>query len=296
MIFGLLNINKPAGRSSRWAVNAVSRITGVDKIGHAGTLDPLATGVLLLALGPATRLVEHLQAGVKVYQASIHLGVNTSTYDAEGEVLSLAPVPELTTGVLEQALARFVGEIEQQPPAFSALKIAGVAAYRKARRGQAVDLPTRRVRIEQIELLNWQTPVLTIRVTCAPGTYIRSLAFDLGQALGCGAHLAGLIRQASGHFRLEDSITLEALSAAAEAHDWQRLLLPPDQAVLDMTPVYLDEGRAQVLVRGNPVTAPLEAPPTALGRAYDPSGRLIALVTYDAKLQVWCPDKVFVTT
>ncbi len=296
MIFGLLNINKPAGRSSRWAVNAVSRITGVDKIGHAGTLDPLATGVLLLALGPATRLVEHLQAGVKVYQASIHLGVNTSTYDAEGEVLSLAPVPELTTGVLEQALARFVGEIEQQPPAFSALKIAGVAAYRKARRGQAVDLPTRRVRIEQIELLNWQTPVLTIRVTCAPGTYIRSLAFDLGQALGCGAHLAGLVRQASGHFRLEDSITLEALSAAAEAHDWQRLLLPPDQAVLDMTPVYLDEGRAQVLVRGNPVTAPLEAPPTALGRAYDPSGRLIALVTYDAKLQVWCPDKVFVTT
>lgn len=296
MIFGLLNINKPAGRSSRWAVNAVSRITGVDKIGHAGTLDPLATGVLLLALGPATRLVEHLQAGVKVYQASIHLGVNTSTYDAEGEVLSLAPVPELTTGVLEQALARFVGEIEQQPPAFSALKIAGVAAYRKARRGQAVDLPTRRVRIEQIELLRWQTPVLTIRVTCAPGTYIRSLAFDLGQALGCGAHLAGLIRQASGHFRLEDSITLEALSAAAEAHDWQRLLLPPDQAVLDMTPVYLDEGRAQVLVHGNPVTAPLETPPTALGRAYDPSGRLIALVTYDAKLQVWCPDKVFVTT
>lgn len=296
MIFGLLNINKPAGRSSRWAVNVVSRITGVDKIGHAGTLDPLATGVLLLALGPATRLVEHLQAGTKVYQASIHLGINTSTYDAEGEVLSLAPVPDLTAGVLEQALARFVGEIEQQPPAFSALKIAGVAAYRKARRGQAVDLPTRRVRIEQIELLSWQTPVLTIRVTCAPGTYIRSLAFDLGQALGCGAHLAGLIRQASGHFRLEDSITLETLSAAAETHDWQRLLLPPDQAVLDMTPVYLDEGRAQVLLHGNPVTAPLETPPTAFGRAYDPSGRLIALVTYDAKLQVWCPDKVFVTT
>lgn len=296
MIFGLLNINKPTGRSSRWAVNVVSRITGVDKIGHAGTLDPLATGVLLLALGPATRLVEHLQAGTKVYQASIHLGINTSTYDAEGEVLSLAPVPDLTAGVLEQALARFVGEIEQQPPAFSALKIAGVAAYRKARRGQAVDLPTRRVRIEQIELLSWQTPVLTIRVTCAPGTYIRSLAFDLGQALGCGAHLAGLIRQASGHFRLEDSITLETLSAAAETHDWQRLLLPPDQAVLDMTPVYLDEGRAQVLLHGNPVTAPLETPPTAFGRAYDPSGRLIALVTYDAKLQVWCPDKVFVTT
>ena len=292
MVFGLLNINKPTGRSSRWVVNVVSRITGVDKIGHAGTLDPLATGVLLMALGPATRLVEYLQAGTKVYQASIHLGVNTSTYDAEGEVLATAPVPDLALGDLQHALARFVGDIEQQPPAFSALKIAGVAAYRKARRGQTVELPTRQVHVAQIELLSWQSPVLTISVTCAPGTYIRSLAFDLGQALGCGAHLASLVRRASGHFRLEDSVELETLAAAAHAGDWQRFLLPPDQAVLDLTPVYLDVGRTQVLLHGNPVTAPTP-PAIPTGRAYDPDGRLIALVTYDAAQQVWQPDKVF---
>ncbi len=289
MIFGLLNIHKPPGRSSRWVVNRVNRITGVDKIGHAGTLDPLATGVLLMALGPATRLIEYLQAGTKVYQADIYLGVSTSTYDAEGEVISTLPVPLLNRSDLEQALARFVGEIEQQPPAFSALKVGGVAAYRKARRGQAVELPSRRVRIEQIELLGWQSPVLTVRVTCAPGAYIRSLACDLGQALGCGAHLTGLVRQASGHFRLEDSVHLETLAAA---DDWQRFLLPPDQAVLHLTPVYLDEGRTQVVRHGNPVTA-TAPPPRPAGRAYDPAGRLIALVTYDAGLQMWRPDKVF---
>ncbi|WP_343415331.1 tRNA pseudouridine(55) synthase TruB [Candidatus Amarolinea dominans] len=292
MIFGLLNIHKPTGRSSRWVVNAVSRITGVDKIGHAGTLDPLATGVLLMALGPATRLIAYLQAGTKVYQAAIHLGVSTSTYDAEGEVLATAPVPDLAPGDLQHALARFVGDIEQHPPAYSALKVAGVAAYRKARRGQTVELPSRRVQIEQIELLSWHSPVLTISVTCAPGTYIRSLAFDLGQALGCGAHISGLVRTASGHFRLEDSVGLETLAAAAGAGDWQRFLLPPDQAVLDLTPVYLDEGRTQVLRHGNPVTAPTP-PLLSSGRAYDPDGRLIALVTYDAKLQVWQPDRVF---
>ncbi len=291
MDFGLLNLNKPAGRSSRWVVNAASRITGVKKIGHAGTLDPLAAGVLLLALGPATRLIEYLQAGTKVYRALIHLGVVTSTYDAEGEPTASAPVPALAVSDLAQTLARFEGEIEQRPPDYSALKVAGVAAYRRARRGQTFDLPTRRVQIERIELLEWRSPRLEVRVTCAPGTYIRSLAFDIGQALGCGAHLAGLTREASGRFRLENAVTLETLAAA---EDWRRYLLAPDQAVLDHTPLPMDEAGAQALLHGHPVHASSAPTGSRHGRAYDAEGRLIALVAYDAVQQVWLPNKVFV--
>lgn len=292
-IFGLLNLHKPVGCTSRWLVDFVSRATGVKKIGHAGTLDPLASGVLVLCLGPATRLVEYVQAGTKVYQAQVTLGVSTTSYDREGEVVSTRPVPPLAADDVQALLARYVGDIVQQPPAFSAVKVDGVAAYRRARRGQVLDLALRTVHLSQLQLLQWNPPHFTVEIHCSPGTYVRSLAHDWGEALGCGAHLSGLIRLASGHFRLEDSVQPETLAEAARAGAWQQYLLAPDEAVRDLVAVNCDEAAASTLQHGNAIHCP-SAPATLTGRAYDPHGRFIALVVYDADHQQWRPHKVFV--
>lgn len=292
-VFGLLNLHKPVGRSSRWIVDFVSRLTGVEKIGHAGTLDPLASGVLVLCLGPATRLVEFVQAGSKVYRAEVMLGVSTTSYDREGTVVSTRPVPNLTEDDLVALLDRFVGDIVQRPPAYSAVKVDGVAAYRRARRGQVLDLTPRTVHISQLQLLRWDPPWFTVDIHCAPGTYVRSLAHDWGEALGCGAHLTSLVRLASGHFRLEDSVLPEALAEAAHAGTWQQVLLPPDEAVRDLVPVICDAAAMSTLQHGNALPCPT-VPATTIGRAYDPHGRFIALVRYDADRQQWRPHKVFI--
>lgn len=291
-VFGLLNLHKPAGCTSRWVVDFVSRATGVKKIGHAGTLDPLASGVLVLCLGPATRLVEYVQAGTKIYRAEVTLGVTTTSYDREGEVVQTQPVPPLSRDDLVTMLDRFVGDISQQPPAFSAVKVDGVAAYRRARRGQPLDLAVRTVHISRLQLLQWDPPSFTVEIHCAPGTYVRSLAHDWGEVLGCGAHLNNLVRLASGHFRLEDSVVPETLAAAARTGTWLQYLLPPDTAVRDLVAVPCDAAETSTLQHGNPVPCPA-VPATAAGRAYDSHGRFFALVTYDAGRQQWRPHKVF---
>ncbi len=292
-VFGLLNLHKPAGCTSRWVVDFVSRATGVKKIGHAGTLDPLASGVLVLCLGPATRLVEYVQAGTKVYRAQVTLGVSTTSYDREGAVVRTRPVPPLLADDLAALLGQYVGDIEQQPPAFSAVKVDGVAAYRRARRGQPLDLPPRTVHISRLQLLAWDPPRFTVEIHCAPGTYVRSLAHDWGEALGCGAHLTDLVRLASGHFHLEDSVLPDRLADAAQAGSWLQYLLPPDEAVRDLVAVQCDETGTSTLRHGNPLPCPT-VPGTVTGRAYDPDGRFFALVTYDADRQQWRPHKVFV--
>lgn len=292
-VFGLLNLHKPVGCTSRWLVDYVSRVTGVKKIGHAGTLDPLASGVLVLCLGPATRLVEYVQAGTKVYRAEVTLGVSTTSYDREGDVLSTRPVPALTVDALTALFDQFRGDVVQQPPAFSAVKVDGVAAYRRARRGQAMDLAPRTVHISRLELLQWDPPRFTVEIDCSPGTYVRSLAHDWGEALGCGAHLSGLVRLASGHFRLEDSVQPETLAAAAQAGSWPQYLLPADAAVPDLVVVHCDAPAAATLQHGNAIPCPA-VPATPTGRAYDPQGRFMALVTYDADRQQWRPHKVFI--
>ena len=188
---GILNIDKPAGWTSHDVVAWVRGVLREKRVGHAGTLDPMATGVLLVCVGQATRVVEYLTAGQKIYRAEAQMGVTTDTYDADGQVVATAPVPSLTADDLRGALAGFVGEIQQRPPAYSAIKQGGEAAYRKARRGEAVELPVRLVMIQGIELLDWD-PIAAkcnFEVRCGPGTYIRSLTYDLGQALGCGATL-----------------------------------------------------------------------------------------------------------
>ncbi|HEX2331778.1 MAG TPA: tRNA pseudouridine(55) synthase TruB [Burkholderiales bacterium] len=212
MIDGALLLDKPVGASSNAVLQRAKRLLGATKAGHAGTLDPLASGLLIALLGEATKFAGPLLDADKEYLATLALGSRTSTGDAEGEVIEKKPV-DVTPAALAGVLERFRGEIEQVPPMHSALKHKGTPLYRLARRGEEVARAARRVRISALEKLKFEVPVLVIRVVCSKGTYIRALAEDIGAALGCGAHLSALRRTASGRFRVEDALTLETLEA-----------------------------------------------------------------------------------
>jgi tRNA pseudouridine55 synthase len=299
-VTGILNIDKPAGWTSHDVVGKVRRILGQKSVGHAGTLDPLATGVLLVCAGQATRVSEYLMAGRKVYRATVQLGLATDTCDIEGAPLATAPVPELTPDDLTQALTAFVGELAQIPPAFSAIKQDGVPAYRRARRGETVTMEARPVTIHHIELLAWQSPLLTIDVTCDPGTYIRSLARDLGAALGCGGTLAGLRRLRSGQFGIEDAVGLETLAEASQAGQLGRYLHPIRAALYDLTPVVVDAEAAARLAHGQPILGPA-GPTTDEGYALTAAGAAVAILRRDVTCNIsttdcqWWPKKVFET-
>ena len=287
-IFGLLNIDKPGGPTSHDLVAAVRRGTRVKKVGHAGTLDPLATGVLVLCLGPATRLSEYVMRSRKRYRARVHFGVVTDTYDAQGEIVARSDaLPE--RAAVEAALADFRGAIEQVPPMYSAIKRGGRKLYELARAGQDVERPPRAVTVYRLALLDWQPPFATLDVECSPGTYIRSLAHDLGQALGCGAHLAALQRRASGRFRVEDAVPWDEFRAAMEAGTWQQYLLPPDLALADAPAVHLSAEQAARVLHGNTIAAREVA--GDLARAYDPAGRFVAVL--ERRGADWKPQKVF---
>lgn len=293
MYDGILNLDKPHGLTSHDVVNQVRRLTGVRRVGHAGTLDPLATGVLLVCLGQATRVAEYLMAGPKVYRAHVRLGVVTDTYDAAGQVVAEAPV-EVTRAQVEEVLARFLGQIEQTPPMYSAVKQGGVPLYRLARRGVAVKRAPRLVEITRLELTVWEPPELTLEIACSSGTYVRALAHDLGQALGCGAHLTGLVRVASGSFRLEEATPLEAFAQAAAEGRWTALLHPIEAALSRFPPLRLDEEATQRLRLGQAIALADPPPPgEAFARAYAPDGALTALVRYDPQANAWRPHKVF---
>jgi len=222
VIDGALLLDKPLGLTSNAALQKAKRLYGAAKAGHAGTLDPLASGLLLVLFGEATKFAGPLLDADKEYLATLKLGARTSTGDAEGAILQSREISfskETLAGVLE----RFRGEIDQVPPMHSALKHKGTPLYRLARRGEEVERAPRRVRISELELINFQAENLVLRVVCSKGTYIRVLAEDIGEALGCGAHLGGLQRTASGRFRIEQAATLEML---AEAGERGRRLLP----------------------------------------------------------------------
>lgn len=214
----ILNLLKPAGITSHDVVNIVRRVTREKRVGHGGTLDPFAEGVLIVGVGrESTKKLEQILKGVdKEYLATLKLGETTSTGDPEGEVTGMAEaskVSALTEEAVARVLKRFIGEIEQMPPAYSALKVKGVPAYKLARRGQTPALSSRKVKIKELELLEFRAPLLKIRTIVSSGTYIRSLAEDIGRALGVGAHLKELMRIRVGEFRIEDSQTLEDLQA-----------------------------------------------------------------------------------
>lgn len=299
-VTGILNIDKPAGWTSHDVVGKVRRLLGQKSVGHAGTLDPLATGVLLVCVGQATRVAEYLMAGRKLYRATVQLGLTTDTYDIEGATVATAPVPELTHDDLARALAPFIGALAQIPPAFSAIKQAGVPAYRRARRGETVTLEARPITIYSIELLAWRPPLVTLDVTCDPGTYIRSLAHDLGQALGCGGALAGLRRLRSGRFGIEDAVSLDDLGAASQAGQTARYIHPIRAALYDLTPVAVDDEAAARLAHGQPILGPA-GPVTDEGYALTAAGAVVAILRSDGACNVathcqWWPKKVFETS
>lgn len=208
---GILNINKPQSITSRQVVDRVRKIFGMPKAGHAGTLDPDATGVLLVCLGKATKLFEPLQAGEKEYEGTLTLGVTTDTMDASGKVIQTADVSSVTEGQIFAAFKKFEGEIEQTPPMFSAIKHKGKPLYKLARRGIKVERPPRIVTIHHLEILEIQKPEVKFRVSCSKGTYIRVLAADIGITIGCGAHLSSLTRTRFGIFTISDAISLSEI-------------------------------------------------------------------------------------
>jgi tRNA pseudouridine55 synthase len=294
--WGLLLLDKPSGPTSHDMVYAVRRGAGEKRVGHAGTLDPLASGLLVMCLGPATRLSEFLAGKDKRYQARIRLGTTTDTYDSQGQVQAVSDQPLPEKAAVEAALAEFRGPQQQVPPAYSAIKQGGQKSYDLARRGEAVELAPRPVEFYSIELRDWQPPELTLEAHCSAGTYIRSLAHDLGQRLGCGAHLSGLRRTASGSLRLEEAVTLADLQSAFARGDWRKYLRPADEAVADWPAVRLTDASVADVRQGRPVrfgAAETNGALEGFGRAYNPAGEFFAILRADPAAGVWRPDKVF---
>jgi tRNA pseudouridine55 synthase len=211
-VHGVFNLNKPSRITSRQAVDRVKHLLKAPKAGHAGTLDPDATGVLLICLGKGTKLFDWLQHGTKEYEGILTLGVTTDTLDASGKILNTSDTSQITPDEVRVVAECFVGEIEQTVPMFSAVRYKGKRLYKLAHRGVELDeLPKRKVEIKSLEVLSIRPPHIQFRVVCSKGTYIRVLAADIGKSLGCGAHLSQLTRTRSGHFTLESSHTLDWL-------------------------------------------------------------------------------------
>jgi tRNA pseudouridine55 synthase len=288
---GVLNVDKPAGATSFSVVAHLRRIARARRVGHAGTLDPLATGVLPILFESATRLSEFALKLPKTYEADVHLGFRTATDDAEGELEAVAAADGVTEADVRQALRRFVGRIEQEPPAFSAVKVDGQRSYKRARHGDLTRPAARLVEIHAADLLSFQPgerPVARIRVTCGSGTYLRSLARDLGEALGVGGYLGQLTRTAYGGLRVEDAVQLDALTDSASVRE---RLLPAEAVLPEMQPVRLTaEQEAQVRL-GRPVRVLPEPRPGPV-RAHDDRGRLVALGHTDPLRRTFVPDKV----
>ncbi len=305
-IAGILNVDKPAGMTSHDVVVWVRRFlreytpagSAKPRVGHAGTLDPLATGVLLVCVGQATRLAEYLIHSIKVYRAGVRLGITTDTHDAEGNVVSRALV-QVTEDEIRAAMSSFLGPIDQIPPMYSALKRQGRPLYKLARKGIEVERAPRRVEIHELLLEDWSPfgsdtePQLTIRVTCSSGTYIRALARDLGQCLGCGAHVTTLMRLACGSFTLEEAINLEELAQAGADRRLEEVLYPLDAAVADWPSLTLDEESAWRLAHGQSVTGTV-VEKGDWARVYSPKGEFLAIARWNQAGGCWQPHKVFV--
>lgn len=273
MIDGALLLDKPLGVTSNFVLQRVKRLLSAEKAGHAGTLDPLASGLLIALFGEATKFAGLLLDSEKEYLATVKLGETTSTADAEGKVLETKPVT-VTEGEVRHALQHFRGEIEQVPPMHSALKQGGVPLYKLARRGESVERQPRRVTIREIELLSFRKPLAEIRVRCSKGTYIRTLAEDIGASLGTGAHLAGLRRTGSGRFRVDDAIALAELEAMT-AHERRGRLLPVDSLLSQLPRVELDAASEARLRNGQALQ--MNALPEGVSAVYGPGGGLIGL-------------------
>lgn len=291
-MFGLLNVSKPVGPTSHDVVARIRRLLRRGtKVGHAGTLDPFATGVLVICVGPATRLAEYVAGGPKQYVAEVTFGATSTTDDIAGDITETGAAPDEAD--VRAAAEGFVGQIQQVPPAHSAVHVSGQRAYKLARAGREVELPARPVQIDALELLEMSGRLATFRIDCGTGTYIRALARDLGRQLGCGAYCSALTRTRVGRFTLDQAVAADALTEANLGEH----LLPARLAVADWPTLALTVEEERRLRTGLPLPCPadrfgLSAADVA---AMDGNGNLVALCTLDRAKELLRPEKVFFT-
>jgi tRNA pseudouridine55 synthase len=286
----MLIIDKPAGWTSHDVVAWVRRWSGERKVGHAGTLDPAATGVLPVAINDGTRILEFLADSSKAYLAEITYGVSTDSADADGTVIATGEVA-FSDAELARAIEKLHGEIRQRPPGHSAVKIGGQRAYKLARAGIAVDVPERMVTIERVEIQKWDGRVLTAFIECSKGTYIRSIARDLGECLGSGAYLSNLVRTRSGPYCLADAWTIPELDNRDPRLEWESFAVHPDSALPDWSAIVLDAQDAKDWEFGRPLKA-VSNSVSKRCRVYDNHGNWLGLAADDSGAGVWKPLRV----
>jgi tRNA pseudouridine55 synthase len=308
---GILNINKATGMTSHDVVAKIRRLLKEKRVGHSGTLDPLASGVLPICVGQATRVAEYLSESGKAYLATIVFGAVTDTYDAEGTIIRTSSTADLTLKRIEEALQHFVGPQMQVPPRYSAIKLQGQPAYKRVRAGEDIALEPRPIVIHALQVTEWNPPFATLAIECSKGTYIRSLAYDLGEYLGCGASLNALVRTRSGPFLLSESITLEQLndvlvgetasgdsgnSHAPGLNNLSRFLYAADKALEQYPALTLDTDTVERVLHGNAFRCSRDTHMTQAGnivRVYRDDGHFVAIAEWDAAQEVWQPRKVF---
>jgi tRNA pseudouridine55 synthase len=294
---GILNISKPQDMTSFAVVAAVKRITGEKHIGHAGTLDPLATGVLPVCLGQGTRVIEYLFGASKTYRAEVELGVTTDTYDSTGKIVRTGDASGITREMVEAALERFRGDIQQTPPMYSAVKHQGKPLYKLARSGIEVDRKSRPAHIYSLEITNWQHPVVTLDIVCGKGTYIRSLAYDLGEVLECGANMKSLVRQRVGPFSIEDAVTLPLLETVFYQGYGQKYLYPVDFVLLPFNALVVNQEQECSLIHGASISLKSDSGVSTLSdsrcRVYTTAGCFLGMVKFEAATHLWRPEKIF---
>lgn len=294
-ITGALVIDKPVGMTSHDVVKVVRAGTGIRRAGHTGTLDPRASGVLVVLIGPAVRLSEFLSASDKRYQAIVRFGIATDTFDTEGkQVGETKSVDHITESDIQQLLRDYEGKIAQVPPAYSAVKVNGEKAYNLARKGEEVELEPRLIDVYNLELLEWAPPEAVIDVYASSGTYVRSLANDLGNDLGVGAHLTGLRRTKNGQFTLRDAVRLQELQEAFEIGDWYKFLIPAADTLADWNTLVLTPDDIEKIKNG--LRIPAEPGASGWIRGLSEQGDLIALLEAAEGEDSWQPRKVFITT
>jgi len=274
-VSGVILLDKPLGLSSNQAMQRVKHLYQAEKAGHTGSLDPLATGLLPICLGEATKFANFLLDADKSYLAHVRLGIKTSTADAEGEIIQQKAV-HIEQTQLQQVLKQFEGEIRQTPPIYSALKVDGKPLYAYARAGQQVEIKARLVNIHQLELVSWQAEQLVLQVTCSKGTYIRTLAQDIGEQLGCGAHLSALRRLSTGNFNIQQAYTLEDLSRM-NLSQLDALLLPVDVKMQHLAKISLTEQQANSILHGQPIATEQDFKINEIIRLYKNRGEFIGL-------------------
>ena len=297
---GILNINKPCGKTSFSIVAMVKRLSGERRVGHAGTLDPIATGVLPVCLGQGTRVIEFLVDSSKAYQAQIELGIATDTYDASGKITHQESPSGITREHLQTILASFCGSIQQTPPMYSAIKYHGKPLYKLARAGINIELKSRLVKVYRLELIDWQSPLATVEIECSKGTYIRSLAHDLGQALGCGASLKNLVRSRCGLFDIIDSVSIPQLEDAFHYGYWHHFIYPSDIVLSHWMAMVVNDDTGQAIRNGRPFVPEDTNNPAWHSvnnrcRVYTRQGHFLGVMRFNRERGHWQPEKVFMT-